>query len=228
MDQRVTVLGLILKTCYRLRRHRLMGIPLDWLIIGLFLLVALVLFRLGEPAWALLLALMTVAGLLVILLSWRVDYLIFRPRTRAGRPRTGERLEPDREVRIRATGPFAVHGQERYLVEQSAVYTTPHSREHILMAEIEPTRLLLLGHSDPDAWGWWYQFFAPDTIESVQVGDAVHGWRVRPALKVVYWVEDDRQRRQQVETVLSFDSQECRALVWDDLTREQRESGATR
>lgn len=227
MDRRVTLLGLILKIGYLLHRHRLMGIPMDWLAIGLLLLVALALSRTGDAARVALLIALAVLGIVLILLAWRVDYLVFRPHTQACRERAREQLEPDREVKTRATGQFAVHGQEQYLVEQPAVYTTPRSREHIIMAKLDRTRLLLLGTSDPKAWGWWYQFIAPDRIESVQAGHSVHGWRIRPALKIVYWLEDDRERQQRVETILSFDNPECCSLVWDDITREQRESDAT-
>ncbi|MBN1933275.1 MAG: hypothetical protein JW934_01350 [Anaerolineae bacterium] len=137
-------------------------------------------------------------------------------------------MEPDSQVGLQATGRFAVHGQERYLVEQPAIYTTPRSREHIVMVKLESTRLLLLGKSDPEAWGWWYQFFRPETITSVQIGQVVHGWRIRPAIKVVYWVEDNKERQQRVETVLSFDYLEHRSLIWADITHDQPKSDASR
>jgi hypothetical protein len=129
---------------------------------------------------------------------------------------------------VHATGLFSVHGQERFLVEQPAIYTTPRSREHIIMARLSPTRLLLLGKSDADGWGWWYQFFRPEMIESVQMGQAVHGWRLRPALRIVYRIEDEQERQQSVETILSFEDREHRLRVWSDITHEQRASGATR
>jgi hypothetical protein len=228
MRERGSLLGLILRVAYKLRRHRLLGIPMDWLAVLLALAGALILWHRLGVLWAAVVGGLAAMGVLVIWLSGRLDYLIFRRRPEPNPNPAQDGLEADREVSVHATGPFAVHGQERYLVEHPAIYTTPRSREHILMAKLNPTRLLWLGKSDPDAWGWWYQFFRPEMIESIEMGQAIHGWRARPALRIVYWVEDEDERRQTVETVLSFEDRARRSLVWADLTREQHVSGATR
>jgi len=186
-----------------------------------------ILWRADKPAWAALFAGLAIAALLAMWLAGRVDYLIFRPRSEAGADVAQERLEPDREIAVHATGRFAVHGQERYLVEGRAMYTTPRSREHIVMARLAPTRLLLVGKSDAEAWGWWYQFFRPEMIELIETGQAIHGWHTRPALRVVYQVEDERERQQSVSLILSFEDRERRSLVWADVTHEQRASGAS-
>jgi hypothetical protein len=227
MAQRGSLLGLILGVAYRLHRHRLLGITIDWLAVGLILAGALILCRSSQLGWALLLGGLGAAGLLVIWLAGRVDYLVFRRQADTDPNPATDRLEPDREITVHATGLFAVHGQERYLVEERAIYTTAGSREHIVMAKLTPTRLLLLGRSDPEAWGWWYQFFRPEMVESIEIGQALHGWRVRPALRVVYWVEDEKERQQPVETILAFENREQRSLVWADITYEQRASGAS-
>jgi hypothetical protein len=227
MRQRGSILGLTLNIAYQLHRHRLVGIPMDWIAVGLVAVGAVILWRASELVWAALLAGLATATLLTIWLAGRVDYLIFRPRPEANPNPAQEQLEPDRKIRVHATGPFAVHGQERYLVEETAVYTTPRSREHIVMADLAPTRLLLVGKSDPEAWGWWYQFFRPEMIESIEMGQAVHGWLVRPALRVVYQVEDETERRQTVSLILSFEDRERRRLVWADITYEQHASGAS-
>jgi hypothetical protein len=228
MKQRGSFLGLILKVAHQLRYHRLLGIPMDWLAVGIVLAAALVCWRRSETVWAALSAGLAAASLLAIWLAERVDYLIFRPCAQMDPNPARDRLESDREIRVNATGRFAVHGQERYLVEHPAIYTTPRSREHIVMAKLAPTRLLLLGKSDPEAWGWWYQFFRPEMIESIEIGQAVHGWRIRPALKAVYRVEDEKGHQHAVETILSFENCEQRSLIWADITHEQRASGASR
>jgi hypothetical protein len=227
MEQRVSSVGLILRLAYMLRRHRLLGIPMDWLGVGLMLLGSVILYRRSEVVWAGILAGLVVVTVLVIWLAKRADYLVFRRRPESRPELGGKELEADQEVRLRASGPFAVHGQERALVEQSGLYTTPRSREHIVMAKLAPTRFLVVGKSDAEGWGWWYQFFRPEQIESVQTGQAVHGWRTRPAIKIEYWVEDENERRAIIDTVLSFDSLEHHALVWADITRDQGQSDAT-
>jgi hypothetical protein len=40
-------------------------------------------------------------------------------------------------------------------------------------------------------------------------------------------MEDENERQQQLQTVLSFEDVEHRALVWSDLIHEQRDSDAT-
>jgi hypothetical protein len=227
MRQRGSILGLTLKLAYQLHRHRLLGISMDWMVVGLVVVAAVILWRASELVWAVVLGGLATAGLLAIWLAGRVDYLIFRPGSEADPNPAQERLEPDREIRVHATGPFAVHGQVRYLVEERAIYTTPRSREHIVMAKLAATRLLLVGKSDSEAWGWWYQFFKPEMIESIETGQAVHGWHIRPALRVIYQAEDEREHRQSVSLVLSFEDRERRALVWADITYEQRASGAS-
>jgi hypothetical protein len=197
---------------------------MDWLVLALLLFGALILYGGRHTVWAGMVVGLAVMGLLTIWLSRRLRYLVFRPHPQVRSDAFQGALEPDGQVRVRATGVFAVHGHERYLVDQPAVYTTPRSREHILMVKLESTRLLLLGKSDPEAWGWWYQFFRPDAIESTQMGQAVHGWRVRPAIRVVYWMEDEAERLRQVETVLSFDDLELRTLIWADILHDRRTS----
>jgi hypothetical protein len=227
MNQPFTFLGLILKIAYELRRHRLLGLCMDWLIVMSSLFAGAILFYRSEPIWAGVLVGFASASLMLMGLARQFDYLRFRPNPDGKRIAGRDPLEPDQQVRVRATGPFAVREQRRHLVDQPAIYTTPQSREHIVMTKLELSRLLVVGKSDPDAWGWWYQFFRPEQIELVELGHAIHGLRSRPAIRIAYWMEDEKERQQQLQTVLSFEDVEHRALVWSDLIREQRNSDST-
>ncbi len=212
------LLGILLQAAYLSSRHTLFGLRIDVALTAASLVGALLTVQQGQPMWSAALLAVGIAGMLLLAAGRRTGYVLFRP---SGRPAPADepaQLPTDSQVPVHASGPFAVRNQVRCLANHPAFYTTPRSREHILMARQKTGRLLLLGKSQPNDWGWWYQFFRPEAIERVELGRAIHGWRPRPALRVSYWVEDDDGRRQQVATILGFDRADRLAQVWGDLT----------
>lgn len=216
--------GLLLATSYRLSRHAVAGVRMDVLAVCAGLITSAAVWHLSETAWGPGLLAFSLAGLVLLLVARRLGYLFFRPETDA-LSQMRPAVPPDTELSVRASGWFFVGDQDRYLVEQPCVLTTPKSREHIVMTQLQRSRWLLFGQSRPSDWGWWYQFFKPEAIEQVRPGVLVHGWCPRRALKVVYRLEGKQDER--VETLLSFDAEETRDLAWADLTQELSGPAAT-
>jgi hypothetical protein len=100
------------------------------------------------------------------------------------------------------------------LVEAPANYTTFETREHCVMTRVPLTRLFLLGKSREEDVGWWYTFFDPTIIRSVESGRLYFGLRPRPALRLEIVQSDDSN----YETLyLSFEDQATLSLVLADL-----------
>jgi hypothetical protein len=196
--------------------------------VGACLVGSLVAFQLRRQAWGIGLLALTLGGGALFLVAGRMGYLRFQPDAGSRPSPPYPLLAPDTELLIRASGCFSIRDQVRYLVEHPTVLTTPRSREHILMAELHRSRLLLLGQSRPSDWGWWYQFFRPEAIEQVVLGAISHGWRPRLALKVCYRAEDEKGEQEIAETILSFDDEMTRTLAWADLTQEMRAAASSR
>ena len=118
------------------------------------------------------------------------------------------------KAQVCATGHFEVSGMRRYFVEVPADYTTFETREHCVMTNVPRTRLFLLGKSREDEVGWWYIFFQPNMIRSVESGWLYFGLRPRPALRL----EIVRSDSPEDETLyLSFDDETTLSLVLADL-----------
>jgi hypothetical protein len=172
----LSTIGAVLKFVYRLRRHRWLGWSLArWL--GLLLLVGAVAALIQEWPQPRLAGLLAV-GLLayVLLLGWaaRKEFLHFIPDADAGgEPRSRNTASPlgrGQKVPLRASGFFAVEGNEQRFVDLGADFETTGTREHMVLARVHPSRFLLFCTWPKSELGWWYVFFQPDMIRQVTRG----------------------------------------------------------
>ena len=208
----MSIRGMILKTSYYLRRHRIGPTPVGYAPLMVTAVAALAsLTRLLAWQWT---AASAVASLLLALTVWLTGqrgYIVFR--AREFNPLPVEPLQVDEQVAGRASGYFAVSGERRYFVEAQAYYSTVETREHILMAHIPYSRFLLIATSPREEVGWWYVFFKPPMIHAIQTGEILFGMRPRPALRITYQPENSPK-----ETVyLSFDDVQSLQRVLNDL-----------
>jgi len=221
------ILGLFFQQSYRFSRHVVMGLRMDVWGVVICLVSAFALLRREGTAWGGVLLALALGGLVLIVAAQWKGYILFRPDPTTQPTLPPTTLPPAIELSIQASGDFAVRDHIRYLAEHPTIYTTPRSREHTLMAHLRPGRLLLIGQTRPGDWGWWYQFFKPETIEQIEPGVVIHGWNPRLAIKVSYRFVDKKGQEKIVATVLSFDDEESRTLVCADLTQEMRERATT-
>lgn len=218
----MNLLGIILSVGYRFSRHFVWGVRMDILGAIACLAGALALYGKVEPVWGILLAALAVASVALIFATQQTRYLLFRPELGARPPLASPTLHADAELSVRASGIFSIGDQVCHLTEHPAIFSTPRSGEHILMAHQQPSRLMLLGKSRSNNWGWWYQFIKPEAIEEVILGAIIHGRRPRLALTVIHRVENKTGNQDIATTVLSFDNAGSRALVWALMTQRMR------
>lgn len=212
----MSLVGFILKASYQLSRHRIGPLRLNFVPLA-FVLASGVIWRGGGLAGqqAALIIVLCLILVLVTLLAKRQGFIVFRKSR--GAPASSPdhpELAPDEKVAVRATGLFEVRGERRYLVEVTADFATMETREHIVMARMLDSRFLV--GAPKDDVGWWYIFFKPHTIRSIEVGAVHFGLRARPAIKVKYEAEEGK-----VEPVyLSFDESLQMQRVLEDLRRD--------
>lgn len=208
-------IGLILQAAYRLRRHRWLGWSLArWWGVLTFLAGVVVLLRWWSRPWhALLPAILFVAH--VVLLIWAAQrrYVHFQATPAPGEREAASPLRVEEMVPVRASGWFTVEGQNRYFVDLPADLETVPSREHIVLARVEPSRFLLLGTWPTEELGWWYVFFQSAMIQRMRWGHLYVGARPQRALQVVY--APDEETRQTV--YLAADDAATLQRLWDDL-----------
>ena len=184
----MAVLGVLARLTYRLSRHRLLGVPLD--VISAALAAGSFVYGVASPVFAGRRVLAPVA--LVGLLLWAALVLLLRRRRFVlfmidpeFRPPPRRKLKPLRPVPLRASGAFAVNQRSRYFVEAPGFIEATEFGERVLMAEVRSVSILGLLRSPEDEWGWWYMFFRPEDVRSLQAGRLYFGWRPRPALRLV-------------------------------------------
>lgn len=210
--------GLILKVAYLLSRHHMFGNSLSrWSVVLSALATGLASWRLFQsPVLALI-----QAGLgagIVALVLWQAKrrrYLRFVPQAAADADPPGpQALASEDKVPALASGYFAVNNMRRYFVETAAQFQVFETRERVVMANVAPSRLLLLARTPEHEWGWWYTFFQPSMIARVETGQLCFGLRQRPALKIELNVGPEEAPE---ALFLSFDDEAARAVVWADL-----------
>jgi hypothetical protein len=217
--------GIIYQLVYNLERHRLFNIRLRrWLILLCLVLPVTMWMQLWRSSY-LIASLVTLVAMSVLALTWwaeRRRYVRFvaapgeqeRTKRKADRTTSDPPLPAMSETRVCATGFFEVGGMRRYFVETPASYTSFETREHCVKAQVPLSRFLLLGQSNQGEVGWWYTFFQPVMIRSVQNGWLHFGLRPRPALRL----EIARQNDSENEVLyLSFYDETPRSLVSADL-----------
>jgi hypothetical protein len=240
-NQLLIGIGIILRLAYRLRRHLWLGWSLARWFGSLLALTALVaLIRWWSYPWFA----ASLGGLLLgylLALSWaaRRQYVHFRatPEVTAmlqNSPSLAP-LRAEELVPLRVSGMFTVEGQDQYYVDLDAQLETVQSREHIVLACVLPSRFLLVGRWSGAELGWWYIFFQPAMIRRIDVGQLTFGPQARPAIRLIYATDDERQRHREagspgnghrasratLQTIyLACDEATALRRIWDDLRRD--------
>lgn len=221
------ILGFLLRTAYLFRRHYFLAVRMDMTLLGTMLIGVLVCFRAGQNGWGFVLLIASLAWLALIVFAHREAYHLFQPDPQVSMTAPKDPIQPDTVLHIHASGPFAIRDQFVLLVNHPIQYTTARSREHILMAELKNSRLLLIGQTRDQDWGWWYQFIKPAMITEIQAGQIIHGWQPQLGLRIRYEGEISEEGPKMLETLLIFKEQKTRNLVWEDLSREIRQADPT-
>lgn len=184
----MTILGILLKASYQLRRHLWAGLALDrWLAVLLVMTAGLMATGLIPGGAA---GIVTCAVLLVSFLALRIwagkhRYLAFYP-IASDLPANPHPipLSPNDKLPVRATGLFEVEGKEQAFTELQAYLRSFQTREHAVMAIVPPSRLLLIGQWPQADIGMWYIFFKGTELRGITAGDSYFGCRPRPALRL--------------------------------------------
>jgi hypothetical protein len=125
-------------------------------------------------------------------------------------------LRAEEWVPVRASGWFTVEGKNQYYMDLEADFETVETREHIILGRVHPSRFLWLGRWPAYELGWWYIFFQPAMIRTVNVGHLHFGRRPRLALQVA-WAPDDET----LQTIyLTFEDASTLRRLWDDLLQD--------
>lgn len=223
-------MGLVFQFAYSLERHRLFNVSLRrWLILLCLVLPLTMWLRLWGVSY-LVAGFVTMGAVTVLVVMWWADrqryvqFMTCAPDAVSAFPQADEEevdgaanrqlLPAMDKIHVRATGFFEVSGMRRYFVETPANYTTFETREHCVMTHISLARFLLFGVSSQDEVGWWYAFFQPAMIRSVDVGWLHFGLRPRAALRLQITLSDDSKDE---ILYLSFDDEATSSLVVADL-----------
>lgn len=229
----------LLQTFYILRRYRLMGAPLQSGIVMALLLAAFFMaigLLPGGVTGGLALLLLTLALAAGQRLAEGRQYVHFRPQP-AGQPAAASvPINPTEKLVIHATGLFEVEGKTQRFSELPAYYRSFSTREHAIMAVVQPPRRLAgLAQWPAEELGMWYIFVKHSELRQVQPGVLSFGCSRRPALRLLVeqtlpdknavmdawglqWGKDKSKLAARQQTIyLSFDGEAERERVLGDL-----------
>jgi hypothetical protein len=233
------MIATVLQTLYVLRRYQVMGAPLQrWIVIVLLLAAPLMAVGLlpGGLAGGLIGLLLLIALLAGQRLAEGRQYVHFRAEP-AGQPAPAAMpISPAEKLAVHATGLFEVEGKAQRFTELPAVYRSFSTREHAIMAVVQPARRLAgLARWPEDETGMWYIFVKSNELRQVQPGVLGFGRSRRPALRLLVeqvlpdksavldawglqWGKDKSKLTTRQQTIyLSFDGEAERARVMGDL-----------
>ena len=192
-------LGLWLRFSYQIQHHYFLRISLrSWLWVAI--VVPLGAAVLGRASWTPVAAIASVAALLWALSEWprHRGYTLFVRERLPALASSPPPLAVDEPLACRASGTFAVNGNDRPMLNEPARLFYVRTREHVVQVALQSTRFLLLAPSLPDEVGCWYVFFQPSSIEQVEEGRVQRGLRWDPALAITYRPEEEEGERETV------------------------------
>ena len=192
-------LGLWLRFSYQIQHHYFLRISLrSWLWVAI--VVPLGAAVLGRASWTPAAAIASVAALLWALSEWprHRGYTLFVRERLPSLASSPPPLAVDEPLACRASGTFAVNGNDRPMLNEPARLFYVRTREHVVQVALQSTRFLLLAPSLPDEVGCWYVFFQPSSIEQVEEGRVQRGLRWDPALAITYRPEEEEGERETV------------------------------
>lgn len=168
------------------------------------------------------------ALIMVLLLShaWakRRFYVLFNALVPTNEPGSGAKLESRDKVLVRASGVFAVEGEEKCFTNLLAYYRTFETREHTIMARKTPSRFLGIGRSRPEILGMWYIFFMPEHLKAVTPGHLYFGGVPNPALRLDYMRFNKKGKARSAVAFLSFETEQRMRHVQADLLLDMGDS----
>jgi hypothetical protein len=211
-------IGLWLYVSLQMQHHYLFQISLrSWLWVLVVLPPAVALVR--RLRWTDAILTSTVGALLLLGIEWsrRKGYVFFEPISWdiGGEPTP---IGVDEQVPCRASGFFAVGGNERHLVNVPAYLSYVQTQEHIVMARLERTRFLLVARSPRAQVGFWYAFFQPHDVIAVETGRVYWGLQHQASLAIRYRCVDE-QAPQQRTLYLTFSNTDAMPRVRYHLVR---------
>lgn len=229
----------LFKTLYVLRRYQLMGAPAQrWIVLLLLLAALLMVIGLlpGGSAGGLVVLLMALALLAGQRLAQSRQHVHFRPDPAGQLAPAVAPISPAEKLAVHATGLFEVESKAQRFTDLPAAYRSFSTREHALMAVVQPKRRLAgLVRWPDDEIGMWYIFVKHDELRQVQPGVLGFGRSRRPALRLLVeqvlpdknavldawglqWGKDKSKLATRQQTIyLSFDGEAERARVMGDL-----------
>jgi hypothetical protein len=234
------MIATVLQTLYVLRHQQVMGAPAQrWVVVVLLLAALLMASGLlpGGPMGGLVGLLLIVALLAGQRLAGGRQYVYFQADSSLVQPPADATpLNPTDKLALRATGLFEVEGKAQRFSELPAWYRSFSTREHAIMAVVQPGRRLAgLVRWPEDEVGMWYIFIKHHELHAVQPGVLRFGRSCRPALRLhiqqtqpdkgavmdawgLQWGKDKSQLATRQQTIyLSFDGEAERARVMGDV-----------
>jgi len=208
---------------YALSRQRLGAAALlHWLVAGGLLLALLWGAGSLPGGWWVALGLSAAALSLLVLhaAARRRRFLRFQPQALAAPPPPA-RLPVHNKLPLYVTGELSVEGRFRTFTHLPGFYRTFATREHALICQVRPGRLLPVGAPPDDEAGLWYAFFRPEQITRLTSGVVSDRGREMSALAITFIGPDKRQRPHSVTLHLCFPNPADRQTVLADLLADQ-------
>ena len=213
-----TLVGIFYDWLYQLDSHAFFEVRMrTWLNWGL--IVGAVLMLLGRIPGGLVISLIFVGIILLLALGshWarRGYYIHFVPEKRP-HPQPSP-LSPEETIPHRASGHFIVEERAANWTDLAANYRTFPDREHLCMAQVQPTTCLKVGQLNLELLGMWYFFIKEENIRALTPGRIYFGSSVEPGLRLRYQRPNKRGKMREDIFYLHFDSETHRQRVWADL-----------
>ncbi len=211
---------------YHLSRQQLAGLPvIRWLYVLLCLTPLLAALLLPMP-WRWLAALAPLLLIALWLWQWsaqRQNYVHFTPLPPP--PVIPLALSPSAKLPVYVSGLLAVENKARLFAALPGFYRTFGTREHALLCQARPRRLLKLASWPAEEEGLWYAFFTAAHVHGVQTGAIAFDRRSLPGFALDYTPAQPlgpkrRRKPQRLTLYVAFGRQEDFQAALADLSVE--------